>query len=160
MSMNFVVIWSIYVQCKHKNRLIEVHLPAIEKAIGQPETGWTIEKEEEEPDQFRIVTHCNLQASSKDDAIIALIKNAYALFDGTWSFSGLSTLNVDRPLYIMAGVNIKTPQHQPPAITSVMLEVEQGSVQRDGERWVCHYDRDRVEGYQLNTTQIRTPKRL
>ena len=147
MSMNFLVTWSMYVQCKDKNKLLKVHLPAIENAVGKPDTGWEILKEEE-PNQFRVVTHCNLQAPSKDQAAISLIKDAYSLFEGNWHFSGLSSLNTKRPLYIMGGVNIETPQHQPPAITGVMLEVEQGSVQRDGEKWFCSYDHDKIESYE------------
>ena len=124
MKLKFVVMWSIYVQCKHKRKLVTVHLPAIDDAVGKPDGGWVIEKEDES-DLFRVISRRDFHASNKDEAAIALIRQAYALFDGTWSFSGLSTLNADRPLYIMAGANIQTPQHLPPAITSVMLEVEQ-----------------------------------
>ncbi len=124
MRPKFVVKWSIYIQCKLKNKLLNTHLPAVEKAVGKPDSGWSIEKEDK-PDLFHIVAHDELQAANKDQAALEVIKKAYALFGGTWSFSGLSTLNVDKPLYIMAGVNIETPQHLPPAITSIMLEVEQ-----------------------------------
>ena len=139
--IRFHIWWSVYVRCKNMQKFRRVHLPAIEARVGVPEMGWEIGREPDNPNETRMVTYTNHEASSKDEGAALLAGLAGRLYAGRWELSGLSTLTGDCDLYLFAQASAPQSSHEPPALTEMLLELQTGWVRLGEDGWEMPDDR-------------------
>ena len=121
------VWWSIYVRTSSARKLKDVHLPPIEAALETLQFELQIINESENPGLFRLVTYQNLEGDGVLDLISPVLRRAYGLADG-WSISGLGDLSRGELQHVMGGWSSKAPSNKPPALESMIFELQPGVV--------------------------------
>lgn len=130
--MQAFIWWSIFVQTSDVRKLKAVHLPPIEDALEGLEFPWGIEREAtEEGIFFRLVTYQNLHGACVEDLIIPALRRAYKL-TSPWSIEGLGCLAGGRRPYLFGSCTKPPIRPRPPALYSLMFELEPGRL----IRWV------------------------
>lgn len=122
---DYEIVWSIYIRCKNMQKLRRVHIPALEAIIGQPHggRGWAIEKEEDNPEELRLMAAETLAGPYSDAMLLSLLGKLYAL-KPYWHLT--ARLNGEHPLgvYAMATYEEKKPGSAAPAVSNVMVELQ------------------------------------
>ncbi len=126
--MKAYVGWSIYVRTGTIRKLTSVHLPAIDEALEHIEYDWSIIQEEEHPGLYRIMNFQNFEAEHVEDIVIPVLRRAYKL-SNVWQISGLEALNNGVIRHIYGSFFSEKPTPNPPALHSVVFEIEPGQVQ-------------------------------
>jgi hypothetical protein len=136
MTVRVYVCWSIYVRTSSIQEVRETHLPATAEALGELEFDWEILQEEQSPGLYRLVNYQNLAGETSADVILPVLQRAYRLRDG-WTIWGLHQL-ASPELKHLAGCWKGQPSHKPPALVSVLFEMEPGQITgktADGGGW-------------------------
>ncbi len=126
MTVKAYVGWSIYIRTSSIQKVREMHLPAIAEALGEFGFEWEVLQEEANPGLYRLVNYQNMTGETAADVILPVLRCAYRLRDG-WTVWGLHQL-ADIDLKHLAGHWKGQPSHKPPAIDSVLFEMERGEV--------------------------------
>jgi hypothetical protein len=121
------VWWSLYVKASTLSRLRQDHLPPITDALESLEFDWHIFTEEENPGLFRLVTYQNFECEKIDEIVIPVLRRAYKLAN-SWTIMGLDDLATGRLQHIYGSCGKPAPSHKPPALESLVFEVEPGRV--------------------------------
>jgi hypothetical protein len=128
------VYWSIYVRNRDKGSLLRVHLPLIEAIIGNPAIPFQVFKEDDNPGLFRIIAYQNYPNSPIKEAIPAILGTAYSLANN-WNIGGLGCLATGAYSYVWGTWTMRKPSPTPPALESMMFEIERGlarEIDKDG----------------------------
>lgn len=128
--MQAFVYWSIYVRTASVKKLKDEHLPPIVAALENTPSEFDIHKEAENPGLLRAVTYQNIEAAAVLDVVGVVLRRAYRLADG-WRIHGLSDLDRGDIRHVMGGWGISSPKSRPPALESMMFEIEPGSISRE-----------------------------
>lgn len=122
---DYEIVWSIYICCNNRQKLHRVHIPALEAIIGQPHggRGWVIEKEDDNPEELRLMATETLAGSYSDGMLLSLLRQLYAL-KPYWNIT--ARLNAEHPhgVYVMATYAEKEPSSAAPAVSNVMVELQ------------------------------------
>ena len=140
MPLQFHLSWSIYVRCANIAKFHRTHLPAIEQRIGVPPTGCEIVREDDSPGEIRAVTFTNHETASREEAVSLALGKAGALYSGAWRINGLQTIGEGMELYLYCLANVPKPLSTPPALTTALLEVGTGWVERTDAGWTFNED--------------------
>jgi hypothetical protein len=141
MTVKAYVCWSVYIRTASLQKLRETHLPATAEALGEFEFDWEILLEEENPGLYRLVNYQNLVGQTAGDVILPVLQRASRLRDG-WTVWGLHQL-ASPGLKHLAAHWEGQPSHEPPALVSVLLEMEPGQITgrtADGGGWQISQD--------------------
>lgn len=121
----YEVVWSIYIRCNNKQKLHRVHIPALEAIIGQPHggRGWTVEKEEYNPGEIRLMTVERLAGPYSGALLLSLLKKLYAL-RSAWNI--VARLDEEHPhgVYVQATHVGMHPDSAAPAVSNAMVELQ------------------------------------
>lgn len=122
---DYEIVWSIYIRCNNRQKLRRIHIPALEAIIGQPHggRGWVIEKEDDNPEELRLMAAEILAGSYSDAMLLSLLRKLYAL-NPYWHIT--ARLNAEHPhgVYVMATYAEKEPGSAVPAVSNVMVELQ------------------------------------
>lgn len=121
------VRWNIYVRTGSIEKLKKVHLPAIDDRVQATEFAWQIVKEDENAGLFRAINCQNLSADTVSGVIVPVLERAYSLADG-WTIYGLGDLGTNSLTHIFGSWSMKVPNNRPPAIESMVFEIEPGFI--------------------------------
>jgi|GEM_PF-6114584 len=122
---DYEIVWSIYIRCSNRQKLRRVHIPALEAIIGQPHSGrgWTIEKEEDNPGEIRLMTVEPLVGPYSDTMLLSLLKKLYAL-KSEWHLTARLDAGHSYGVYVCARYVERRPDSMVPAVSNVMVELE------------------------------------
>ncbi len=123
LECRYKIQWSIYVAGSDPSKARRKQLPEIERRIELVPETWLAEVEEYNPDMVRFMGSVILEGLEKQDAALWALDKLSRLSGVFWQIGGLSTIKDDsQGLYLMA---MSQPKTHFPALTSVMMELEQ-----------------------------------
>jgi hypothetical protein len=122
---DYEIVWSIYIRCNNRQKLRRVHIPALEAIIGQPHggRGWVIEKENNNPEELRLMATEILAGSYSDAMLLSLLRKLYAL-KPHWHLAARLNAEHPRGVYVMATYSESEPSSAVPAVSNVMVELQ------------------------------------
>jgi hypothetical protein len=126
---DYEIVWSIYVKCNNLQKLREVHIPALERLIGQPHggEGWLYENENynENRDRSlkRIIAVQGLKGPYTDQLLLDFMKALYSL-SSFWAIQ--ARLNPLHPqgVYVSARFQRENPGSEAPAVVDALVELQ------------------------------------
>ncbi len=154
--MSAYVFWSIYVQTSNKRKLLESHLPPIAEALENIEFDWEISTEPENPGLFRLIMFQNIDEPKVEGVVVTVLRRAFKL-SRDWQIGGLEDLSAGKVRHFYGACTRPKISNTPPALNSLMFEVEPGKVLAPTEDggWPIV---GRVESDAAKDRQIRWPK--
>ncbi|CAN7463108.1 hypothetical protein [Mesorhizobium sp. LjNodule214] len=141
---DYEIVWSIYVRCNNLQKLREVHIPAIEALIGQPEggKGWLHDNENyiEDRDRSlkRIVAVQRLKGPYNDQFLIGLMKALYSL-SSSWTVEARLNPSHPRGVYVSARFQRESPGSEAPAVVDALVELEANFTDSLGRKSGRHF---------------------
>lgn len=154
------VWWSIFVRTKDMRKMRQDHMPAIEAVLSKTAVPLRVHCDDQGPGLFRVVGYQNYDAVTMKDAVSAVLADAYALADG-WRINGLGCLNTGKYRHIVGMWSMDKPSHRPPALESMMFEIERGLVRKENEHGGVYVDRpedgDGLDDEVKNPLRLRPP---
>lgn len=133
---NYEIYWSVYVRCANRRKLREVHLPALDAAIGQPygPRRWHYEKEEyspePDPNEHRLVAVEQTKSPYSDALLVGFMARLYALAPD-WRIQARLDASHPHGIYLSAMHIRQTPGNKAPAIVDVLAEFEADMTELD-----------------------------
>jgi len=125
---DYEIFWSVYIRCNNLKKLRDVHIPALEALIGQPDDGkgWTYDNETyiEDRDRSlkRIVAVQRLQGPYTEQFLLDFMQSLYSL-SASWNIQ--ARLNPSHPhgVYVCAHFSQETPVSEAPAVVDALVEL-------------------------------------
>lgn len=128
-SGSYEICWSVYIQCSNRQKLREVHIPALNEVIGEPHgpRTWSYVKEDHlgpdrDPNEHRIVAVEQIDGPYTDHFAIELFKRLYAL-KSDWRITARLDQRNKSGVYMMAR-HTSPPGNAAPAVTDVLVELQ------------------------------------